>query len=905
MSWIVHSVENQIMSAESSRSCKVAVLSGDASMLALSNDLARESKCSVVQVDALPELALFFRDSAAEVAGVILDLRHPGPLQKNPATVVRDSLELKAQNKAVPFLIVISDPGAALHFGDPTGLPAGFAIATQSPVMELAAIVAASFKTFSERVGQIEEKLLLERAFIEESLALLDESEPLVLRLEENPGDMDALNTVFRNIHTIKGSSGFFDQNPIPEFLHHFEDVLSKMKAGKMPVTQTSTTVMLKGIDVTRQMLGALQDHVSWAGDVADAVRMFDFPSQGGVAQAVTPAADAVGEPAREIDDSRGDPKVDAKADSKAREAIQVPVQMLDEFMELSGEITVIRNMVNKLVRAIEKEAPGNRNVSLLGELLDEMHKINSSVQGRLTELRKVPAGRILKTLPRAVRDMSKSLGKQIDLKIEGESLRLDTAVAQILGESLVHLVRNAVDHGIELPDVRVARGKSTGGTLEVSLHEEGDEIIATVKDDGGGIDPAKIRQKLVSSGKVSESEVMSWAESRLLAQIFESGFSTASQVTGISGRGVGMDMVKNSVEKLRGRIDIESKVNSGTTFILRLPIPKSVLIVSSLLVQASGKAFAVPQDRIVRLLRVADARAQGMVRSVEGGMVIDFHGELIPVLDLGVVLGLRESMPDLNSNIADMASFIVIQAEGGIYACHVDAILDSEEIVMKKVGAQLEGRKAFSGATFMGDGTVGLILNVDGIAELGRVHLSYADLKKPARTLQTIRKNDILLVDVEVPGDFGVPMDSVYRLEDFEAVQVKQSIDRSVVVYRDQAMPLVDLSLIIKAGAEGSFRPAPVSMEDRERAFVLVFRTRMGQFFGCVVDRIKDFISLEEDLRPTNRSYECIKGSVIIDSRIISVLDPEVIVDVASRAFDRPAPAGLVAPGSGERLSA
>jgi len=895
------------MSAESLRNCKVAVWSSDSSMLALSNDLARDAKCGVVPVGALPELALFFRDTGPEIAGVILDMRHPGPLQKNPATVVRDSLELKSQNKAVPFLVVISDPASALHFGDPTALPGGFSIVTMSPVTELSAIVAGGFKAFAERAAQIEEKIVLEQAFIEESTALLEETEPLVLRLEENPGDQDALNTVFRNIHTIKGSSGFFDQNPIPEFLHHFEDVLAKMKSGKMPVTQASTTVMLRGIDVTRQMLVALRDHLAWPGSVVDEVRMFDLPASVSTdAMAIaTNTATPVVELHADPDEPRGEIKADGKGEAKAREAIQVPVQMLDEFMELSGEITVIRNMVNKLVRAIEKEAPGNRNVSLLGELLDEMHKINSSVQGRLTELRKVPAGRILKTLPRAVRDLSKSLGKQIELKIDGEGLRLDTAVAQILGESLVHLVRNAVDHGLETPDVRTARGKTSGGKLEVSLHEEGEEIIAIVKDDGAGIDPAKIRKKLISSARVSEAEVMSWAENRLFAQIFESGFSTAAQVTGISGRGVGMDMVKTSVEKLRGRIDIESKLNAGTRFTLRLPIPKSVLIVSSLLVQAAGKAFAVPQDKIVRLLRAADARSQGMIRPVQGGLVLDFHSQLIPVLDLGVVLGLRDAMPDFNSSLADMASFVVIQAEGGIYACLVDAILDSEEIVMKKVGPQLEGRKAFSGATFMGDGTVGLILNVDGIAELGHVNLSYADIRKPARSVQVIRKNDILLVDVDVPGDFGVPMDSVYRLEDFEPVHVKDSIDRSVVVYRDQAMPIVDLSLIIKAGAVGALKPAPVVMRDRERAFVLVFRTRLGQFFGCVVDRIKDFISLEEDLRSSNRSYECIKGSVIQENRIISVLDPEVIVDVASRIFDRPVTSGHLAGSGSERLSA
>ncbi|NBQ53037.1 MAG: hypothetical protein EBU49_05590, partial [Proteobacteria bacterium] len=419
------------------------------------------------------------------------------------------------------------------------------------------------------------------------------------------------------------------------------------------------------------------------------------------------------------------------------------------------------------------------------------------------------------------------------------------------------------------------------------------------------GIDTAKIRKQLLAGGKLPESEVLGYSDVRLFATIFEPGFSTAPQVTGISGRGVGLDMVKSSVEKLGGRIEIDSKWKVGTSFTLRLPIPKSVLIVSSLLVQAERQAFAVPQDKIVRLIRVTDALAQGMVRTVEGGVVLDFHGVLVPVVDLGSVLQLRDKMPSLESNVLDLASLVVIQAEGGVYACLVDAILDSEEIVMKKVGAQLEGRKAFAGATFMGDGTVGLILNVDGIAELSQVHLKYADVSKSSRVVATNRKNDVLLVDIDVPGDFGVPMDSVYRLEDFDPDQVRNSIDRSIVVYRDQAMPLVDLSVVLKTGINGRFNPEPVPMANRERAFVLVFRTRAGQFFGCVVDRIKDFLTIEEDLLQTNRSYACIKGSIILESRVISVLDPEVVVDVATRVFDHPSPAVInLLPPEGLRIA-
>ncbi len=566
---------------------KVAVWSGDSSLRGLAADLCSSGKCATISVDGMPEIALLIRDNPADVVGCVMDFRNNIQFQKNPVALVKDLMELKVQERMTPFLVVVSDQASAVHFDAEAGRLLSLNVIVVTPSMEASALVSESLSAISDRIAQIEERISLEQAFIEEANALVEEVEPLILSLEQNPGNVEALNIVFRNIHTIKGSSGFFDSNPIPEFLHCFEDVLSKMKSGKFPVSPAYVTVMLKALDVTRQMLDALRSHVQWEGSISEAIKMFDVEAEAALADSPesAPAIDSGRDLARDLDET--------KAGMKTREAIQVPVQMLDEFMELSGEITVIRNMVNKLVRVIEKETPGNRNVSLLGELLDEMHKINSSVQGRLTELRKVPAGKILKPLPRAVRELSKSLGKQIELKLDGEGLRLDTAVAQVLGESLVHLVRNAMDHGIELPSDRLASGKSAKGCLEVLLREDGEEVFAVVRDDGWGIDTAKIKKQLLAGGKILESEVLGFSEVRLHSMIFEPGFSTAAQVTGISGRGVGLDMVKSSVEKLGGRIEIESKWKVGTSFTLRLPIPKSVLIVSSLLVQAERPGFS------------------------------------------------------------------------------------------------------------------------------------------------------------------------------------------------------------------------------------------------------------------------------------------------------------------------
>lgn len=876
---------------------RIVVWSNDPSFIALASDLARTGRCSATRVDALPELALFCRDNVAELAGIAVDFRSLPAFAKDPGKVATSLMEVCADYPGIPALVILGATEDDAHLSQSGSNPATVKTVVVTPAMELAGAVSDQFKLFFDCAAQLEEKASLEDAFIDESTALLDEIEPMLLDLEQNPGETACLDVVFRNVHTIKGSSGFFDNNPVPAFLHRFEDVLARMKSGKLNVTAQGITAMLKGLDVTRQMLNSMRDKTPWHGSVDEALKLFDFSDASDAAPAPSTSADdaspvvttdeSVVAPAKDIDES--------KVENKPREFIQVPVPLLDEFMELSGESTVIRNMVNKLVRAIEKETPGNRNVALLGELLDEMHKINSSVQGRLTELRKIPAGKIVKALPRAVRDLSQSLGKQIDFDLEGDNIRLDTAVAQVLGESLVHLVRNAVDHGVESPEARTSAGKPARGRLSVALHEAGDEILAVVADDGGGIDPEKIRNKIIAQKMFSSSEVATFTDARLFSMIFEPGFSTAAKVTGISGRGVGLDMVKSSVEKLRGRIDIASDLGKGTTFTMHLPIPKSVLIVSSLLVQAETKPFAVPQDRIVRLIRTADAVQQKMIRKVEGGVVLDFHGELIPVIDLGSSLGLRSGIPSFGDDLSDLASFVVIQAESGIYAMLVDAILDSEEIVMKRVGAQLEGRKAFAGATFMGDGTVGLILNVDGLAEISGVQLRDSDLRKDQVQHSAKARTDVLLVDVEAPGDFGLPMDSVFRLEDFDPDRVKSSIDRSIVVYRDQPMPLIDMATILKAGASGGITMQPIDLSVRERVFVMVFRTLAGHFFGCVVDRIKDFITVEGELSTTNRSYECIKGSVVIDNRVVSVIDPATVVGVASRIFDQVASIGTV----------
>ena len=302
-------------------------------------------------------------------------------------------------------------------------------------------------KESAERIAALAEKRTLEAMFVTESTSILEDIEPLILSLESDPNDPDTLNTIFRLVHTIKGSSGVLDSDVIYRFAHKFEDLLSKLKSGIMVVTPEIVTALLRGFDVLGAMVGAVNDRRLGQFDAEGLASIFELQ-----ATAVGAEPDgAAGQPVqvKEASPDKAPPK---KSVTNDRDVIRVPIATLDEFMELSGEITVIRNMVNRLVRTIEKEHPGNRNIGHLGELLEEMHKVNSAMQNKIVDLRKVPLKNTFKPLPRTVRDLSKSLSKEIQLAVEGEDLRVDTTISQTLSESLIHVIRNAADHGLETP---------------------------------------------------------------------------------------------------------------------------------------------------------------------------------------------------------------------------------------------------------------------------------------------------------------------------------------------------------------------------------------------------------------------------------------------------------------------
>jgi two-component system chemotaxis sensor kinase CheA len=466
--------------------------------------------------------------------------------------------------------------------------------------------------------------------------------------------------------------------------------------------------------------------------------------------------------------------------------------------------------MVNKLVKGLETQYAGNRDIQNLSELLEEMHKINGTIQTYITDLRKVPLSGVLKPIPRIIRDLAKDLGKTIDLKIDGEKLRVDNAISTVCSASLVHLVRNSADHGIEDTAKRKSVGKPPAGSIQISCRQIGEEVHISIQDDGKGIDPDVIRAKALEKGLYSQSQLAEMNDQQILSIIFAPGFSTAAKVTDVSGRGVGMDMVRSSVEAVGGQISINSKPGIGSTFNLKLPIPKSVQIITALIIETSRQSFAIHQDVIIRVLRIEPSKKNDLIQMASKGRTLRSEDTTLPLVQLSNILALPQRQEYVgNPPTHSITSVLIVESGGLRYALEVDDIHDAEEIVVNRISPNFNPKSAFAGATFMGDGTVGLIIDVKGIAELAGIR-ALNETKKVSRTQdidpQTDRikstKKDILLFKLASKATYGIPIEQVYRLEEFEASKIKLSGAERVVIYRDGIMPLYAMEKLLKLKA-------------------------------------------------------------------------------------------------------
>jgi two-component system chemotaxis sensor kinase CheA len=668
-----------------SEKMKVLIVDDDADFRAVVRDiLEMKTPYEVIDADGGAKALILLKEHSSNIICVISDYKMPEmngfELREKMMDEYANREKMMDEYANIPTVIL---SGYVTREMAISGVETKISAFISKPV-ESKELLDTLEKQSKNRVDEIEEREILEQSFIEESQSIIEELEPLILGLESNPSDLDLLNTIFRLVHTVKGASGVLDNPLITSYLHKYEDLLQKLKSQALSATPEIVTILLNGFDGMSSLIDAVGAKREPEFSIEDSIRSFEAAAAGKVDS--THSQDAQAATADKV----------KKSSSKKEAQITIQTALLDEFLEQSGEIMVIRNMINKLVMTIEKKLPGEEATIMLSDLLEEMHKINSVMQSMIVDLRKVPMNKVLKTIPRAVRDVARMLGKKVDLQFKGDDLRIDNTIGKVLSESLIHLVRNAVDHGLEMPDVRREAGKHEEGKVLISSYLDGEDVIVELSDDGGGINPENIKKKLRSIG-YSEEAIRVMPEAKLFSMIFDSGFSTAAEVTNVSGRGVGLDMVRASIEDIGGRIDTLSDYGKGTTFKLVLPIPKSVLIISSMLVEVGGDTFLLPQDDVLRLIQVPQDQLDDHLVEVEGGTLLSVENRLLPIVSARKILGFEDAPRS--------SSYVVVRtSENGDFAFEVDKVLDAEDVVVKKAGKYMNHLEIYKGATFMGE---------------------------------------------------------------------------------------------------------------------------------------------------------------------------------------------------------
>lgn len=722
--------------------------------------------------------------------------------------------------------------------------------------------------------------------FLQESFENLDRVDSELIELEEQPGNRDLLSSIFRSMHTIKGTCGFFGFEKLEKVTHIGENLLVKLRDGEFSMNEQIATGLLAMVDAVRAMLHEIsalghdgtkryQKLITLLSELKDtgsvscettlvAVRSAPSPEKS-ANDTQTTAASA----APSITPVASDAGASAEAESKAapvsagtvvEASIRVDVPVLDSLMNLVGELVLARNQIVEYVGAHE-----NTQVVAAAQRLN---LITSELQEGVMQTRMQPIHSIWAKLPRVVRDLSRSCGKQIRVEMEGKSTELDKSLIEAMKDPITHLVRNSVDHGIESPEDREAAGKPAEGVLLLRAFHEGGQVHIEIADDGGGIRAERIKKKAIENGVVTEDQAAKMSDQEICKMIFLPGLSTAEQVTNISGRGVGMDVVKTNIEKISGAIDLDTEVGRGTTFKIRVPL--TLAIVPALIVSTGSQRFAIPQVNLIELIRIDEEEQDNAIEYIHGCPVHRLRGQLLPLVYLQKELMLGERKPGA-------LNIVVLQAEKCRFGLVVDQINDTQEIVVKPLAEALKSIPVFAGATIMGDGRVALILDTQGIGHRARVMNESSEsalASTPADgTEKSGQSETLLLVQTAAEGKLAIPLNRVARLEQFEVSKTEAAGDIQVVQYRNQILPLVALSefLLERRAGYGD------SEEASDLIQVVVFGEE-GRQVGLVVKEIIDVVDEVIEVRG-KASRDGVLGTAAIHGQVTELFDVTTFV--------------------------
>ncbi len=703
------------------------------------------------------------------------------------------------------------------------------------------------------------------KEFLVESYENLERLDRDLLALEKNPGDVPTLSSVFRTIHTIKGTCGFLGFGKLEAVTHVGENLLSKLRDGHLALRPDIATALLMLVDAVREMLASIEqsgaegdgDYAALVGELkalqdeavdpppTPTVAVDPPPAPAQSSPPPTAAAPAAASPA---------PKPPAAAGEHGGVAdtnIRVDVGVLDKLMSLVGELVLARNQLLQFAATVRDPA--------FTRTCQRLNLITGELQQGVMKTRMQPVGNVFDRFPRVVRDLSAMVGKKIRLEVEGGETELDRSVIEAIKDPLTHIVRNSVDHGIEKPAARVARGKLEEGVLRLRAFHEGGQVNIEISDDGGGIPPDKVKAKAVEKGLITPEQAARMSDRDAIALIFAPGFSTAEQVTNISGRGVGMDVVRTNVEKIGGTLDVTSTVGVGTT--LRVRIPLTLAIVPALIVTCDGLRYAIPQVNLLELVRIDGQAGEKRIERVHGSPVFRLRGQLLPLLFL------RERLDRPPADPAEPTTLAVLSVDGRQFGLVVDTVVDTQEIVVKPLGQELKGIGVYAGATVLGDGRVALILDVPGLAITagGPTAGDKSGGEKPAGP--SARVVTLLLLELGAGRRVALPMCKVTRLEEIAAAAVERIGGLEVLQYRGDIMPVFRLADLL-----GEPTGSPAGLLN------VVVYAAFGQTVGLVADRIVDIVEVE--LKPHRTAARPgVPGTAVIHDRVTELVEVEELL--------------------------
>ncbi len=745
--------------------------------------------------------------------------------------------------------------------------------------------------------------------FLTETAESIDVIDVELVKLEQNPNNKEVLDNIFRLVHTIKGTCGFLGLPRLEAVAHASENVLGKFRDGELEVTADAVTLILESLDIIKVILAGLAaTEAEPEGDDKDLISRLNVCAAGGAAvsqkkakpepvvpvqtlgrdllpgevsledleaafaaapgpdeepvtveetaAAVTDDHDGViasgsghHDPVHEEPRKSSAPAVATAANVSAdatigTQSIRVNVDLLEDLMNMVSELVLTRNQLLQIMRR-----NGDTEFSVP---LQRLSQCTTELQEGVMKTRMQPIGNAWAKLPRIIRDLSVELNKKIDLQMIGAETELDRQVLELIKDPLTHMVRNSADHGIERPKDRVAAGKPETGVIRLNAYHEGGHIIVEISDDGAGLRVEKLKSKIITNGLATEAEVAEMSDQQIHKFIFHPGFSTAEKVTNISGRGVGMDVVRSNIEKIGGTIDLKAIEGRGTSFMIKIPL--TLAIVSALIVECAAERFAIPQISVLELVRVS-GDSEHRIEHINNTAVLRLRDRLLPLIQLDKILKLNADTKTEN--------FIVVTQVGTFtFGIVVDRVFDTEEIVVKPVAPILRDIPVYSGNTILGDGSVIMILDPNGIANsTGDVMTDSEVVVANATTSQAASQDreSVLVFRAGTDTQRAVPLSLVARLEEIAVSAIEQANGSLMVQYRGQLMPLVMI--------DGNCR-----LKEEGRQPVLVFSDN-DRTMGIAVDEIIDIVEehLNIELASVTRA---VLGTGVVAGKATEIID-------------------------------